>query len=122
MRNSPGARKDREMANEIVVRTSAGAIVARMNLEASVLHGHCEWYDGWGNLVAYGVFQSGLPFTGTFLNWSRFFDDPANQDPYDANNYCKDWVTIFEAGFDSEPPHYERLLEVYCKGQRIQLS
>lgn len=110
------------MAKEIIVQTSAGAIVARMNLEAGVLHGHCEWYDGWGNLVAYGFFHNGLPFTGTFLNWSRFFDDAATQDPYDANNYGKDWVTIFEAGFDSEPPNYERVIEAYWKGQRIQLS
>ncbi|HKG62316.1 MAG TPA: hypothetical protein VKB05_21325 [Pyrinomonadaceae bacterium] len=109
-------------AKEIVVQTSGGAIVARINIEAGVLHGHCEWYDGWGNRVACGVFKTGLPFTGIFLNWSRYLNDPASQDPYDANNYCKDWVTIFEAGFDSEPPHYERLIEVYCKGQRIQLS
>jgi len=109
------------MAKEVVVQTSAGAIVARMNLEAGVLDGHCEWYDGWGNLVAYGVFKSGLPFTGTFLNWSRFFDDPTNIDPYNANDYCNDWVTIFEAGFDSEPPNYERVIEVFWKGQSIKV-
>ena len=106
---------------EIVIRSDIGDVVARINLDGGVLHGHCEWYDGWGNLVAYGVFKSGLPFTGTFLNWSRFFDDPANIDPYNANDYCNDWVTIFEAGFDSEPPNYERVIEVFWKGQSIKV-
>lgn len=105
---------------EIVIRSDMGDLVARINLDGGVLHGQCEWYDGSGELVACGVFKNGLPFTGTFLNWSRFFADPTSS--YDANNYCKDWVTIFEAGFDSELPNYERVIEAYCKGRQIQLS
>jgi len=104
---------------EIVIRSGGGEVVARMNLEAGVLHGPCEWYDGWGNLVAFGFFKSGVPFTGTFLNWSKFMDDLSNENSYDPQTYCKDWVRIFEAGFDSELPRYERVLEAYCKGQKI---
>jgi hypothetical protein len=109
-------------SEEIVITSDGGQVVARMNSAAGVLHGHCEWFDLWGSLVAYGVFENGVPFTGTFLNWSRFFADTADPNPYDANQYCKDWVTIFEAGFDSESPNYERVIEVYCKGQRISPS
>ena len=108
-----------EPAKEVIIETEKGEIVARMTLKDAVLHGNCEWYDGWGNLVAYGFFKSGVPLTGTFLNWAKFFGDLSKENPYDAPAYCKNWVTIFEAGFDSEPPKYEMVIEAYCKGIRL---
>jgi hypothetical protein len=106
-----------ETAKEVVIKTERGEVVARINLEDAVLHGHCEWYDGWGNLIAYGFFKNGTPFTGTFLNWTKFFGDLRKEDPYDAKAYCKDWVTVFEACFRSESPKYEMVIEAYCKEQ-----
>lgn len=108
-----------ETAKEIIVKTEGGEIVARMNLKDAVLHGHCEWYDGLGNLVACGFFKNGAPFTGTFLNWTKFFGHIRKEDPYDPKVYCRDWVTIFESGFDSEPPKYEMVIEAYSKGTKI---
>ena len=107
-----------ETAKEVVIKTETGEVVARMNLKDAALHSHCEWYDGWGNLVAYGSFKNGIPFTGTFLNWTKFFNELPKEDPYDPAIYCKDWVTIFEACFASEPPKYEMVIETYCKEQK----
>ena len=108
------------MTKEVVIKSEWGSVVARLNLEEGVLNGHCEWYDGRGNLVAYGFFKSGVPLTGTFLNWARFFsDDLSEANAYDPPTYCKDWVTNFESTYDSEPPHYERIVEAYVKGMRV---
>jgi hypothetical protein len=109
------------VTKEIVIRSDGGEVVARMNLEEGVLHGHCEWYDLGSNLVAYGFFKNGLPFTGTFLNWARYFGALSDENSYDPQTYCKDWATIFEAGFDSELPRYELAVEAYSNGRKIQL-
>lgn len=108
-----------EITNEVVVKTERGDVVARIRLKNDVLHDHCEWYDSFGMLVAYGFFENGHPFTGTFLNWANFFGDLSKEEPYQAGLYCQDWVTIFEASFLSEPPKYEMVIEAYFKGQKI---
>jgi len=110
-----------ETAKEVVVKSKTGEVVGRMNLENGVLHGHCEWYDGWGNLVACGYFKNGAPFAGTFLNWTKFFGHVRQEEPYDPTVYCQDWVTIFESGFDSEPPKYDKVIEAYSRGTKISL-
>ena len=104
---------------EVVIETERGAVVARMNLRDAALHGHCEWYDGRGDLVAYGFFQDGAPLTGTFLNWAKFLPGLSKEAPYDPAAYCRDQVTIFEACFLSEFPKYELVTEAYSKGRRI---
>jgi len=102
---------------ELVIKTGAGETVGRVNLKEGVLDGHCEWYDGRGELVAYGFFKDGAPFTGTFLNWWKFFPEPHEADPYEATTYAQDWVTQFESFFRSERPKYEMILEVYYRGR-----
>ncbi len=109
-------------ANEIVIERERGEVVARMNLKDAVLDGHCEWYDGWGNLIACGSFKDGVPFTGIFLNWTNFFGHLRKEDPYDPTVYCQDWITMFESSFDSEPPKYELVLEAHYKGQKLSLN
>lgn len=108
-----------QTTTEIVVRSARGEMVARMNLEDEVLTGHCEWFNGWGDLVAYGFFKNGAPFTGTFLNWTRFFRHLPKENPYDATLYCQDFVTMFESSFASVPPKYELVIETYSSGRRV---
>lgn len=108
-----------ETTREIVIERQNGEVVARISRQDSLLHGHCEWYDGWGDLVAYGFFRNGAPLTGTFLNWANFFHD-STEDPYDATAYCQDWITTFESCFRSESPKYELVMEAYCNGRKIQ--
>jgi hypothetical protein len=107
------------MGEEIIVRTDGGTVVARMNFAHTGLDGHCEWFDLGGNLVAYGQFKDGAPYTGTFLAWNRHFCHLFTSAPYDRETYCRDWITLFEAGFDSEPPAYDQVVEAYCKGRAI---
>ena len=104
-------------SQEVIIRTEQGRAVARINLKGAALHGHCEWYDGAGDLIAYGFFKDGAPFTGTFPNWTKFFSSPGAEDPYDPAVYCRDWVTFFEMSFASSPPNYESVLEAYYKGR-----
>lgn len=110
-----------EKTKEIVIKTTMQDIVARMNLKDTLLHGHCEWYDLRGNLVAYGFFKDGAPLAGTFLNWANFLGELPKENPYDAALYCQDWVTIFEACFASEPPNYKMVIEAYYNGTKISL-
>ncbi len=105
--------------NELVITSDGGPVVARINFDEGVLHGHCEWYDLSDNLVAYGFFKSGVPFTGVFLNWAKFFGEFDKDKAYDAQTYCQDWVTRFESVFDSELPKYEILVEAYSGGRQI---
>ena len=105
------------MREEIVIKAESGALVARLNLKDAVLDGHCEWFDGRGDAIAYGLFKNGIPFSGTFLNWTKYFSHLAGGTPYDPKTYCQDWVTMFESCFDSEPPKYELVLEAYFKEQ-----
>jgi hypothetical protein len=107
------------MTKEVVIRSEWGSVVARLNLDEGILNGHCEWYDGRGNLVAYGVFKQGVPHTGTFPNWARFFSNPNEENVYESQTYCQDWVTTFESMFDSEPPTYEMVLEAYSNGKNL---
>ncbi len=85
-----------ETTKGIVIKNDLGEVVARINVRDDVLHGHCEWRDGRGSLIAYGFFKDGAPFSGTFLNWSNFLNQLPKDNPYDAAAYCQDWVTIFE--------------------------
>lgn len=94
-------------------------IVARLCVRDRVLHGHSEWYDLRGNLVAYGFFRDGIPIAGTFLNWANFFSQLSRENPYDTASYCQDWITVFEAHFASEPPSYRLVLEAYHNGIRL---
>ena len=87
-----------DTTNEIVIKTAQGTVVARINSKDATLDGHCEWYDTWSNLIAYGFFTNGAPFTGIFLNWAKFFG-LHQEDPYDPKLYCQDWVTLFEVLF-----------------------
>ena len=102
---------------EVIIRTDQGRVVARMNLKDAALDGHCEWYDGAGELIFYGFFKDGAPFAGTFPNWTKFFSGPGAGGPYDPAVYCRDWVTFFETSFASEPPKYELVLEAYYGGR-----
>jgi len=108
-----------ETAKEISVQTADGRVVARMNLRNGVLHGLCEWFDGCGNRVARGTFADGVPVTGTFLDWNRFFPGSCGQDPFAPETYGQDWVTKFEASFLSQSPDYGLVSERYRDGQRI---
>lgn len=105
------------ITKEIVIKNKLGEIVARINVRDNVLHGHCEWYDGSGNLIAYGFFMNGAPFTGTFLNWTNFLTQLRKENPYDVAVYCQDWVSVFEACFRSELPKYEMVIEAYFNGK-----
>lgn len=103
----------------MVIKNKNDEIVARVGIRDGVLHGHCEWYDGCGKLVAYGLFNSGSPIVGTFLNWARYFSEPDKNSDYAREIYCKDWITVFESGFLSETPKYEMVIEAYYNGQKI---
>ncbi|MEP6844389.1 MAG: hypothetical protein ABI861_00225 [Panacibacter sp.] len=104
--------------NELVITNSSGIIVAKMNVKNSVLDGHCEWRNGEGQLVAYGTFRNGIPYVGTFLNWSVFFAQ-LRANPYGIDQYPKDWITLFEESFLSESPKYNMVLESYYNGEKI---
>jgi len=106
---------------KLIIKTEMGEVVARINLKGAQLHGHCEWFDGRGNLITYGFFKDGAPFAGTFLNWAKFLGQLSKENPYDFAAYCQDWVTIFEACFASEPPKYEMVIEAYYQGTEISL-
>ena len=108
-----------ESTKEIAMNNKLEKIVARINVKDTVLHGHCEWYDGRGNLIAYGFFKNGVPFTGTFLNWANFLTQLSKENAYDAAVYCQDWVSKFEGCFLSELPKYEMVIEAYYKGCRL---
>lgn len=107
------------LTKEMVIRNKSGGIVSRMNVIENKLHGHCEWYDGKGDLIAYGIFKDGIPFTGTFLNWAKFLTELDKEYPYNVENYCKDWVTIFETHFLSEQPKYELILEAFFNNEKL---
>jgi len=105
--------------NNILIKNKQNELVALINVKDTVLHGHCEWYDKRGNLIAYGFFKNGAPFTGTFLNWTNFFTELRKENPYDAIVYCQDWVSKFEACFLSELPNYAMVIEAYYNGCRL---
>ncbi len=102
-----------------VIRDHRGKTVAVMQIRDSLLDGKCEWYDGKGGLIACGFFKDGKPWAGTFLNWTLFMPEQDRAQPYDLVTHCKDWVSVFEASFDSEPPQYRKLIEVHSNGERI---
>lgn len=104
---------------EKIIVASNGKLVAKMHITANILDGTCEWYDVTGKLLVYGFFDNGIPFSGTFLNWSLFSNQILKDKPYDPSTYCKDWITLFEASYDSEMPDYKRLIEVYVKGEKF---
>lgn len=108
-----------EPAEERTIGTASGGIAARVTVKDGVLDGLCEWYDSRGRPVARGSFERGVPHTGTFLNWASYFSDFNGRAPYDAEIYCRDWITIFEAGFFSQSPQYELVSEHYRDGRKI---
>jgi hypothetical protein len=105
---------------ERVVKTAQGELVGRMNLRDAALQGVCEWYDGHGDLVAFGIFENGAPYTGTFLNWSKHFSGFGSDAPFDPAVYCQNWVTLFEAGYLSESPKYQTVIEAYSRGKKLE--
>ena len=102
-----------------VIQNNAGKTVAVMRLKESALDGKCAWYNGQGGLIAYGFFKNGKPWAGTFLNWTLFMQLKDKTRPYNVTNHCQDWVSLFEASYDSETAHYLLLVEVYSDGNRI---
>ena len=105
-------------SNTLIIKNSKGIVVAKISIKNAVLDGHCEWRNGEGELVAYGTFKKGMPYAGTFLNWSTFFSE-LKDNPYGLPLYAKDWITVFEESFLSESPTYYKLLEFYYKGEKI---
>lgn len=108
-----------DITREIIIKNKMEDIVGRINVKNTILHGHCEWYDGRGNLVAYGYFNHGVPFTGTFLNWTNFLTELPMEKAFDVEMYCQDWVSRFESYFRSESPKYEIVIETYYIGLKI---
>lgn len=109
-----------EQADKTVIRNADGErIVAIMDIADNMLNGTCVWYNGNGDPIAYGLFRQGVPWAGTFINWSTAFGEINKEDPYAVEAYCKDWVSIYEAGFDSISPTYRNLIEAYENGRRI---
>ena len=105
-----------------VVKDDRQRTVAVMETADGLLNGKCEWYDSKHRLIAFGFFVNGTPRAGTFINWALFFSPEKGLKPYDVGFYCNDWVTIFEASFDSERPQYGRILEAYSDGSKIELA
>lgn len=108
-----------ETTREIVIRNDREEVVARMQVRNGVLHGHCEWYNGLHRLVSYGHFEDGSPYTGTFLNWSKFFSGLHEDNPFDLEAYCRELISVFEASFLSERPTYEIVIEAYYQGTAL---
>lgn len=109
-----------ENNEERIITTAGGRMVANITMKDHVPDGACEWYDPGGNLIVYGYFKKGIPFAGTFLNWAGFSPEISKDKPYDPAVYCRDWITLFEAGYDSEIPDYTNLIEVYSSGKKIE--
>jgi hypothetical protein len=107
-------------SEERIIQDQNGKTVAVMQLKNGVLDGKCEWFNGKGELVVYGFFKEGKPWAGTFLNWTLFMQGQNIKNPYDVAIHCRDWISLFEASFDSEIPHYEKLIEVYSIGKRLK--
>lgn len=84
-----------------------------------LLEGPCTWFDPRGDVIAIGWFQKGMPRAGTVLNWSRFMPPPDKVGPFDWEHYGRDWITLFEASFDSAPPDYGRVVETYLQGRKL---
>ena len=106
--------------DEIVIQNAIGNTVGRFNVKNELLHGRCVWFDGNGNPVADGIFEEGIPFTGSFLNWANFFPDVSKAAPYDLKVYRQDWVSRFEECFRSQRPKYDMVLETYVDGTRVR--
>ncbi|NOU16598.1 MAG: hypothetical protein HOO91_03445 [Bacteroidales bacterium] len=103
----------------IIIKNKRNETVGIMGIENGVLHGPCEWYNGQGKLISYGLFNEGYPIAGTFLNWANFSPISDKSNKYDLTFYCTDWITIFESSFLSESPKYEKLIEAYYNGLKL---
>lgn len=103
----------------MIIRNKRNELVAKAETKEGVLHGHCEWHNGIGSVISYGLFDDGSPMSGTFLNWAKYFPEFSKYDDYDPSIYCKDWITVFESGFLSESPKYEMVIEAYYNGVRL---
>lgn len=101
------------------IRDAHGRRVAEMTRSDGLLDGSCTWFDPRGDLLAIGWFVRGKPFGGTVLNWSRFMPPPAETGPFDWEFYAQDWITLFEASFDSVAPDYRPILESYLRGRKL---
>ncbi len=110
-------QKDMEL-KEITVKTTNGNIVMVGKLMNDKLEGQCIWYNGAGVEVSKGDFKDGKPFNGTFIDWSLHFNE-LEKGSYNSTEYCKDWVTIFEASFLSKKIDYSHLIVVFKEGKRI---
>lgn len=96
-----------------------GRRIAEMTRSQGVLDGTCIWFDRRGQVLAIGWFLQGVPFAGTVLNWSRFMPPPDKTGPFDWEYYARDWITPFEASFDSAPPDYGAVVETYLRGRKL---
>lgn len=96
-----------------------GHRVAEMTRSEGLLDGTCTWFDRRGEVLAIGWFLKGSPFAGTVLNWSRFMPPTGTTGPFAWEFYAQDWITRFEASFDSMPPDYAPVLETYLRGRKL---
>ncbi|MDT7828235.1 hypothetical protein RQM65_06130 [Pricia sp. S334] len=103
---------------QITIKNDNGDIVGEMTLKNGALNGLCIWYNSNQNPVSCGLFSDGEPYTGTFIDWSKFIPD-LEKEPYRSNLYCKDWVTMFEISHLSTEVRYNHLIETYINGQKI---
>lgn len=110
-------QKDMEL-KDVTVKTTNGSTVMVGKLMNDKLEGQCVWYNGAGVGVSKGDFKDGKPFNGTFIDWSLHFSE-LEKESYNPTEYCKDWVTIFEASFLSKKIDYSHLIVVYKEGKRI---
>jgi hypothetical protein len=101
------------------IRGAHGRRVAEMARADGVLDGTCTWFDRHGEVLTIGWFARGKPFAGTVLNWSLFMPPPGETDPFAWDYYAQDWITRFDASFDSVPPDYGAVLETYLRGRKL---
>jgi acyl-CoA thioesterase I len=103
---------------EKTIQSVNGRRIAIYHLQNNVLEGSFEWFNGQGESIANGIYKNGLPWSGTFLNWSVVFGEFDKENVWEIKLYCRDWVTLFEGGYDSAIPDYGRVMEGFEVGVR----
>ena len=112
--------KQTGMSEEILqIHNHDEKLVAEIGLKDDVLDGKCIWYDRKGNILSVGYFKEGQPYSGTIINWSYFLPNDKELNPFQKEYYCQDWITIYEASYDSDIPDYKVLLETYIRGEKL---
>lgn len=109
-----------EESSKIEVRNEQGIIVLKgFIVDETKMDGECSWFNGKGQKVTQGTFKDGEPWEGTFLDWSLFIDNWKGNNPFEATEYAKDWVTIYEASFLSRKIDYSPVIVSYKNGKRL---